>query len=237
MAYYDYSDPAIAPQALSVTLSAIGGFILLSSGILFLVILARGMRAPQVDAGPYRFASPCISRRPYRSRSTGYALWVALMIGLTVTNYGYPILQLALRAGHVRAGRLCGSAVMSARDLFTFRNPLFRGSVGIAAGILVVTAIVGFIVLPSRSPGSSSPDVWDAICSAAGVPQRAASVRRPSRQQTPFRSRADLGHAGAPEPGVDRPRRDAGAALRDLPRPDRHQPRRIRPISPANTPP
>ena len=27
MAYYDYSDPGIAPQAFSVTLSAIGGFI------------------------------------------------------------------------------------------------------------------------------------------------------------------------------------------------------------------
>jgi len=29
----------------------------------------------------------------------GYALWVALMIGLTITNYGYPIAQLALRPG------------------------------------------------------------------------------------------------------------------------------------------
>ena len=27
-----------------------------------------------------------------------FAIWVALMIGLTVTNYGYPILTLALRS-------------------------------------------------------------------------------------------------------------------------------------------
>ena len=26
----------------------------------------------------------------------GFALWVAMMIGLTVVNYGYPIVQLAL---------------------------------------------------------------------------------------------------------------------------------------------
>jgi len=27
-----------------------------------------------------------------------YAIWVALMIGLTVTNYGFPILALAARS-------------------------------------------------------------------------------------------------------------------------------------------
>jgi cytochrome c oxidase subunit 1 len=27
-----------------------------------------------------------------------FAIWVALMIGLTITNYGYPILNLAVRA-------------------------------------------------------------------------------------------------------------------------------------------
>jgi cytochrome c oxidase subunit 1 len=26
----------------------------------------------------------------------GFALWIAMMIGLTVVNYGYPIVQLAL---------------------------------------------------------------------------------------------------------------------------------------------
>ena len=40
-AYYDCADLAIAPQAFSVTLSAIGAFILLISGLLFLYTLAR----------------------------------------------------------------------------------------------------------------------------------------------------------------------------------------------------
>ena len=50
------------------------------------------------DAGPYRFAEalhPVVSVPPALN---GYALWVGLMIALTVTNYGYPILQLAVRS-------------------------------------------------------------------------------------------------------------------------------------------
>jgi cytochrome c oxidase subunit 1 len=99
MAYFDYSDPALAGDAASVTISAFGGFILLFSGLLFLTILVRGMRAPSADAGPYRFAVPVDPPLPVPVTLNSYALCVALMIGLTVTNYGYPILQLALRPG------------------------------------------------------------------------------------------------------------------------------------------
>jgi len=99
MAYFDFGDPAIAPQALSVTFSAIGGFILLTSGIIFLVILARGMRAPQADAGPYRFALAVHQPATVPVALNTHALWVALMIALTITNYGYPILTLALTEG------------------------------------------------------------------------------------------------------------------------------------------
>ncbi|MDE2380366.1 b(o/a)3-type cytochrome-c oxidase subunit 1 [Bradyrhizobium sp.] len=98
MAYYDYSDPAIAPQAFSVTLSAIGAFVLLISGLLFLVILARGMRQGATDAGVWRFSVPVHPVRAVPLALNSYAIWVALMIGLTVTNYGYPILTLATRA-------------------------------------------------------------------------------------------------------------------------------------------
>src|SRR5207244_11248534 len=87
MAYFDFSDPAIAAQAFSVTFSAIGGFILLTSGILFLVILARGMRAPQADAGAYRFALAVHQPTTVPLALNTHALWVALMIGLTITNY------------------------------------------------------------------------------------------------------------------------------------------------------
>jgi cytochrome c oxidase subunit I len=96
MAYFDYSDPAVANQAFSVTLSTVGGFILLVSGLLFILVLLRGHRAAREDIGTYRFATalhPPLALPALNS----FALWIALMIGLTVTNYGFPIAQLALR--------------------------------------------------------------------------------------------------------------------------------------------
>jgi cytochrome c oxidase subunit 1 len=98
MAYYDYAHPAIAPQASSVTLSVIGAFILLTSGLLFLYILARAHTQPAADAGPYRFSVPVHPVRSVPLALNTFAIWVALMIGLTLTNYGYPILVLAARS-------------------------------------------------------------------------------------------------------------------------------------------
>ena len=97
MAYFDYTDPALSPQALPVTISAIGGFILLTSGLLFLFILARAYTASQTDAGPYRFSRPIHPVRSVPLALNSYGIWVALMIGLTVTNYGYPIAALVAR--------------------------------------------------------------------------------------------------------------------------------------------
>src|SRR5215475_8778608 len=98
MAYYDYAHPALAPQAFPVTLSAIGAFILLTSGLLFLYILARAHAQPATDAGDYRFSVPVHPVRSVPLALNTFAIWVALMIGLTLTNYGYPILVLAARS-------------------------------------------------------------------------------------------------------------------------------------------
>lgn len=98
MAYYDYTNPAIAPQALSVTLSAVGALILLISGLLFLYILAAGHRRPALDAGAYRFSVAVHPPKTVPVALNTFALWVALMIGLTITNYGYPIAVLAMRS-------------------------------------------------------------------------------------------------------------------------------------------
>ena len=42
-------------------------------------------------------------------------------------------------------------------------------SVSIAAGIAIVSAVVGFAWLPFEQPGQEFRGVWDAICSAAGL--------------------------------------------------------------------
>jgi cytochrome c553 len=64
---------------------------------------------------------------------------------------------------------------MGAREIFSSRNPYFAVSVGVVAGIFVLTAIGGFIVLPYAQPELKLAGLWDAICSAAGLPQRSAS--------------------------------------------------------------
>jgi cytochrome c oxidase subunit I len=99
MAYFDYSDPALAADAFPVALSVFGGFILLASGILFLAVLIRGQMAPAVETEPYRFATAVHPPVAVPAPLNGFGLWIALMVGLTITNYGYPIVQLALRPG------------------------------------------------------------------------------------------------------------------------------------------
>ena len=94
MAFYDYANPAISPQAFSVSMSAIGGFILLVSGILFLTVLIRGQRSPASEAGAYRFAVPLHMPARLPAALNSFGLWLALMVGLTIVNYGYPIAQL-----------------------------------------------------------------------------------------------------------------------------------------------
>ncbi len=62
---------------------------------------------------------------------------------------------------------------MSARELFSFRNPYFTVSVGLTAVVFVLAALVGFIVLPYAQRYVEFASLWDAICSAAGLPSRA----------------------------------------------------------------
>jgi cytochrome c553 len=60
---------------------------------------------------------------------------------------------------------------MSDQPLFSFRNRWFGASVAITAGIVVLSALAGLIWLPLAQPGLKLSGVWDAICSAAGVPR------------------------------------------------------------------
>src|SRR5262245_780498 len=59
---------------------------------------------------------------------------------------------------------------MSEDELYSPRNPWFSISVGVTAGIAVLSAIVGLIWLPLLQPDLKLSGIWDAICSAAGVP-------------------------------------------------------------------
>ncbi len=95
MAFFDFSDAFLSPQAIYISISTAGGMILLLSGLRFLVVLLQGHRAPVSDPGPYAFARAFQQPTTVAAQLNGYALWVSLMIALTVTNYGFPIVQLA----------------------------------------------------------------------------------------------------------------------------------------------
>jgi cytochrome c oxidase subunit 1 len=98
MAYYDYTDPAIAPQAWTVVASTLGGLMLVISGVLFIIVLARGhARGPAAQGAlPYTFSRAVHEGLRPPAVLNGHGLWVALMIALTVVNYGWPIAQLAV---------------------------------------------------------------------------------------------------------------------------------------------
>ena len=62
---------------------------------------------------------------------------------------------------------------MSEQPLFSFRNPWFSASVGVTVVIAVLSALAGLIWLPLAQPDLKLSGIWDAICSAAGVPRAA----------------------------------------------------------------
>ena len=69
---------------------------------------------------------------------------------------------------------------MSAQPLFSFRNRWFTASVGMTVVLAVLAALAGLIWLPLAQPDLKLSGIWDAICSAAGVPR--AAPQSPSLQ-------------------------------------------------------
>jgi cytochrome c oxidase subunit I len=98
MSYFDYTDPALQAQAWTVTVSTIGGAILVASAILFLYVLATAARRRASAVEPYSFSIAVHMSAVPRVLNT-FGLWVGLMIALTLVNYGFPIAQLALLPG------------------------------------------------------------------------------------------------------------------------------------------
>ncbi|SAL60040.1 cytochrome c, class I [Caballeronia peredens] len=60
---------------------------------------------------------------------------------------------------------------MSDERLFTFRNRWFTVSVLGTIAIAAVAALIGFVWLPTAQRDAPFTGIWNAICSAAGVPR------------------------------------------------------------------
>jgi cytochrome c oxidase subunit 1 len=109
MAFYDYTDPAIAGQAAWVIMSVIGGAILVVSGALFFIVLARGQLAARVEPGVYRFSVAVHPPHTLPAALNGFGLWVGLMMALTIVNYGFPIAHIWATQGTAVPAVLVGS--------------------------------------------------------------------------------------------------------------------------------
>ncbi|MGO4395463.1 cbb3-type cytochrome c oxidase subunit I [Variovorax sp. M-6] len=96
MAYYDFADPALAPQAIWVSISAVGGAILVFSTLVLVAGLLGSHRGPVSEQAPLRFSLAL--RPPLRLPASlnGFGVWIVLVAALTVVNYGYPIAQILL---------------------------------------------------------------------------------------------------------------------------------------------
>jgi cytochrome c oxidase subunit 1 len=98
MAFYDYTDPEIAAQALSVIVSVIGGLILVLSAILFFIVLIRNHRGARSRINEYTFSTAVHEPTRVPVALNSFGLWLTLMIALTLINYGYPIVSQLLRS-------------------------------------------------------------------------------------------------------------------------------------------
>ena len=63
-----------------------------------MIVLVRGQMAPRVEPGVYRFSVAAHPPRTLPAALNGFALWLGLMMGLTIVNYGFPIANLWRRA-------------------------------------------------------------------------------------------------------------------------------------------
>jgi len=98
MASFDYTDPTLHAMAWPVVVSTLGGVVLLLSALLFVFILASARRTGDAPA-PFTFSIAVHMPRRVPTALNGFGIWVALMVALTVVNYGFPIAQLVALKG------------------------------------------------------------------------------------------------------------------------------------------
>lgn len=96
MAYYDFTDPALAPQAVWVSISVVGGAILVFSTLLLVVGLLGAHRGSASAQPPLLFSLALRPPSRLPASLNGFGVWILLVAALTVVNYGYPIAQILM---------------------------------------------------------------------------------------------------------------------------------------------
>jgi cytochrome c oxidase subunit 1 len=114
VAVFDYSDPLVAPMGPLVTISAIGGGILLLSAILLVVVLVRSQLGERHFEAPLRYALAVNPPRTVHASLNGFAMWNAIVLVLMLFAYGYPIGQFFFLKSAVPAYEVTRSSTIGA---------------------------------------------------------------------------------------------------------------------------
>ena len=127
---------------------------------------------------------------------------------------------------------------MSDQPLFSIRNPWFNDQRRRHRRASRCSAtITGLILLPLAQPDLKLSGIWDAICSAAGVPR---VTSQPNSIQPDFKTSNVVMTSEMltrPRSGLDRPRRDAWRSAARSATGRRASATPIRRILPGNLPP
>ncbi len=100
VAAFDYADPLNAPMAPLVVVSVLGGFILLVSAILLIVILVRSHFSREALGPPLRYALAVNPPTQVPPALNGFGLWNAIVLVMMILAYGYPIGQFFFLKSH-----------------------------------------------------------------------------------------------------------------------------------------
>jgi cytochrome c oxidase subunit 1 len=103
VAVFDYGEPFIARMGPLVIVSAVGGFILVISATLLILILVRSQLGERILAQPLRYALAINPPARVPASLNGFALWNAIVLVLMLVAYGYPIGQFFILKSSVPA--------------------------------------------------------------------------------------------------------------------------------------
>jgi cytochrome c oxidase subunit 1 len=93
-AIFDYSDPAVAKIAPLVTLSVLGGIVMVCSVILFFYVIVRSSFSPLAEyMPPLRYALAVNPPESVPRLLNGFGFWNVILLLLVLISYGYPIGQ------------------------------------------------------------------------------------------------------------------------------------------------
>ena len=100
IATFDYDISTVAPMGPWVIASVIGGFVLLLSALLLLVILFRSQLGKRVLAAPMQYALAVNPPKHVPVSLNGFAVWNSIVLALMIAAYGYPIGQFFFLKAH-----------------------------------------------------------------------------------------------------------------------------------------